>query len=262
MLSTKHEAVLHESDTCTFNVDALEACIIVSGHYGTGKTNFSLNLAYDLKRAGRNVCLIDLDIVNPYFRSSEYSRVLEEEDIQVVSPVLANSTLDTPSLSGHIDALLQEAFCASLSETDKAADTKTTTTLLFDLGGDPEGSRTLARYASEVAKLPYDFIYLINKYREEVNTAEKAYANLQEIEAVTHLQATAFVNNSHLQSETTHKTVADTLEYAHKFAQVSSLECIATTVQESCVQEVHQALHDMQPLYIIKRRVLTPWEVA
>lgn len=44
---------------------ALAPITIVAGHYGAGKTNFSVNLALDLVEAGREVTLVDLDIVNP-----------------------------------------------------------------------------------------------------------------------------------------------------------------------------------------------------
>ena len=51
--------------------------LIVTGHFGTGKTEFSVNLALALARAGEKVMLADLDIVNPYFRSRERREALE-----------------------------------------------------------------------------------------------------------------------------------------------------------------------------------------
>ena len=52
--------------------------IIVTGHFGSGKTEFSVSLAYalgELRRAGderlKELALCDLDIENPYFRSRE-----------------------------------------------------------------------------------------------------------------------------------------------------------------------------------------------
>ncbi|MBR4225675.1 MAG: hypothetical protein IKM91_09140 [Candidatus Methanomethylophilaceae archaeon] len=49
---------------------------VVCGHYGAGKTNLSINLAADCARRGEDVTLIDLDVVNPYFRSADYSEQL------------------------------------------------------------------------------------------------------------------------------------------------------------------------------------------
>lgn len=52
----------------------LKRIVVVVGHYGSGKTNFSVNLAVDLKAAGRDVILVDLDIVNPYFPQRRFRR--------------------------------------------------------------------------------------------------------------------------------------------------------------------------------------------
>ena len=45
--------------------------VIFAGNYGSGKTELSLNTAMGLSEKGRTV-LVDMDIVNPYFRSAEH----------------------------------------------------------------------------------------------------------------------------------------------------------------------------------------------
>ena len=78
---------------------------LITGHYGSGKTNFAVNLALDQRKQGKTVTLVDLDIVNPYFRSADFSVMLEKAGIKVVSPVYANSNLDIPALTGAVDAV-------------------------------------------------------------------------------------------------------------------------------------------------------------
>lgn len=86
---------------------ALEAALapitIIAGHYGAGKTNLSVNLALDLVRDRRAVTLVDLDIVNPYFRASEQRGLLEQAGVHLVAPVFseAGTSLDVPSLTGR-----------------------------------------------------------------------------------------------------------------------------------------------------------------
>ena len=46
--------------------------IAVTGHYGSGKTNFSVNLAMAAAKDGIPVTVVDLDNVNPYFRTADF----------------------------------------------------------------------------------------------------------------------------------------------------------------------------------------------
>ena len=114
----------------------LKRIVVVVGHYGSGKTNFSVNLAVDLKAAGRDVILVDLDIVNPYFRSADFGALLEEKGIGLIAPVYARSNLDVPALDGRLDAVI---------ESDK--------TLVIDVGGDDAGAAALGRYSAMTPNL-------------------------------------------------------------------------------------------------------------
>ncbi|MDO4800297.1 MAG: hypothetical protein Q4A52_07285 [Bacillota bacterium] len=48
---------------------------VIVGHYGSGKSEFSVNYALALAALGAPVTVCDLDIVNPYFRSREVAAV-------------------------------------------------------------------------------------------------------------------------------------------------------------------------------------------
>lgn len=81
----------------------LEPVVVVTGHYGVGKTNFSLNLAMDAAAAGYRVTLADMDVVNPYFRSNEYRDLLEAAGVRLIAPVFGHvgTSLDVPSVTGR-----------------------------------------------------------------------------------------------------------------------------------------------------------------
>lgn len=80
---------------------------VVCGHYGCGKTNLTLNLALEAAAAGERVTVADLDIVNPYFRSSEYGGLLEEQGVRLIAPVFAGTTLDTPTLPPELYSIFE-----------------------------------------------------------------------------------------------------------------------------------------------------------
>ena len=52
---------------------------VVVGHFGSGKTEFSVNLALRLREQYAPVALADLDVVDPYFRSRECAALLRTE---------------------------------------------------------------------------------------------------------------------------------------------------------------------------------------
>ena len=104
--------------------------LVLVGNYGSGKTEISLNLALKLARRGEKVTLVDLDIVNPYFRSSERTELLEKEGVKVYAPSFAMSTVDVPSLPADIQAVFA----------DKSR------RVIFDVGGDDTGAAALGQY--------------------------------------------------------------------------------------------------------------------
>lgn len=101
--------------------------IIVCGHYGCGKTNLSLNLAVNLQKAGRKVTLVDLDLVNPYFRSSDFQEVIYSNQIELIAPVFAHSNLDLPALPVDLHRIFNMP--------DR--------TVIIDVGGDDAGATAL-----------------------------------------------------------------------------------------------------------------------
>ena len=77
---------------------------IVTGHYGTGKTNYSVNLALEAARTGEPVSIVDLDIVNPYFRTADFGRLFAEHGVTMITPDYANSNVDISPASSVTDA--------------------------------------------------------------------------------------------------------------------------------------------------------------
>ena len=136
---------------------------IITGHYGTGKTELAVNLALALAGEGCRVMLADLDIVNPYFRSRERRPQLEAAGIQVISSPQACSDADVPALPAELLAILENRDVRGV----------------LDIGGDPVGARVLARFQPKIIAEDYQLIFVLNANRPEVRTPEAAVAYLR-----------------------------------------------------------------------------------
>lgn len=215
-----------------------KAITVVCGHYGAGKTNLSMNLALD-SSGSTETTLIDLDIVNPYFRSSDYRTALESRGIRVIGPNFANTNADTPSLPPAVDV--------ALARYDR---------VIVDAGGDDVGATVLGRYSETIRRRGYEMIYVINMYRSMTQTPEDAVDVLRGIESASRLKATGIVNNSHLKESTDADTVEASLDFADTVSRITSLPLLFTTAP----RVVADSLNKISNVYPLDIHVRTPWE--
>lgn len=192
---------------------------VVTGHYGSGKTNFSVNLALRLARAGKKCAVIDLDIVNPYFRTADFASLFEKNGITLHAPAYANSNLDLPTLSLDFSALLSGEG-----------------SIIVDVGGDDEGAKALGQYAPIISACESrELLYVVNKYRYLTKEPAEALTLLREIETAGRLKCGGIVNNSNLGAETTERIVRDSLPYAREIARAAGLPIAATAAKADCL---------------------------
>jgi len=212
---------------------------IVCGHYGSGKTNFALNLVLKRHEEGGAAALVDMDIVNPYFRSSDYIRFLEEKGIRVIAPGTAGTTLDAPALTPGVSAVIRGAG-----------------KVIIDAGGDDVGAAALGRFAAEISERGYEMLYIINRFRLQTAEPADAQALLREIETASGLKATALVNNSHLSRLTAPADILAGIAYAQEVSQLTGLPLLTSTVPAALAGAPELAGYDLFPVEIL---VKLPW---
>jgi hypothetical protein len=223
---------------------------LVIGHYGVGKTNLSLNIARALRAVAPRVTLVDLDIVNPYFRTTDNRDFLDACNVEVLGPVYGGSNLDTPSLPPGVDEALEGASDEHL--------------VLVDVGGDPDGARALGRYAGTIAARPYRMVYVANFRRPETATVAANLALLRGIEESSGLAVTALVGNTHLKEFTMAEDIVAAASLTHELAGEAHLPLLGVTAPVALVGQVEALLaaggNDDICVYPVEALVTTPWE--
>lgn len=225
--------------------------IIVTGRFGSGKTETSLNYATALARGsfggvtlapGERVVLVDLDIVTPYFRSRELARGMSRDGVEVIAPMAVSQRLDLPAISPQIlGALQNEGF-----------------RVILDVGGDPHGARALGQFSSALQSADYRMLLVVNPYRPFTDTAGGIAGAVRDIEAASRLKVGALVSNPNLMDETT----AEVIQRGH--AQVEAASRHTGLPVEFAVAERSLAVpltsHGAPtPVLAIKRYLSVPW---
>ena len=206
---------------------------LFAGHYGTGKTNIAVNYALKLKRDGKRVCIADLDIVNPYFRTKDSAKELNENGIDLISPQYANSNVDLPALPAEAYRIVEDKSTFSV----------------VDIGGDDRGAYALGRYVPKIKEENnYRMIYVANCYRPLTRTADDAIEVMQEIEEACGLKFTDIVNNSNLGELTDAQTVLDSLDFINELSKKTGCPVFMHTVKKELAEDLKGKLENVFPL--------------
>lgn len=166
---------------------------IFTGHFGSGKTEVAVNFALNSAGKMENVAIVDLDIVNPYFRTADAKSELEDKGIWVVTPMYANTNVDVPSLPPEMNTLFE----------------KKEYNVILDIGGDDLGAKVLARYKDEILSEGYCMYFVVNTKRPMTDTDEKLEQMIYEIESSSGLKVTKFINNTNLLEYTSADVVVE-----------------------------------------------------
>ena len=208
---------------------------LFAGHYGSGKTNIAVNYALHLAGEGKKVCIGDLDIVNPYFRTADSAVQLERAGVELISPQFANSNVDLPALPAEAYRLVQDKGVYAI----------------MDIGGDDRGAYALGRYVPFIKEENnYRMAFVANASRPLTRTPEEALEVMREIEAACGLRFTCIVNNTNLATETTPDTVRNSLSYIEKLCDLSGLPLWLHTAEKEVARLLEGKLPNVFPLQL------------
>jgi hypothetical protein len=209
---------------------------LFAGHYGSGKTNIAVNYAIKLAKEGKAVCIADLDIVNPYFRTKDSEEELRRLGVRLVSPRYANTNVDLPAIPAESYRLVQDK-----SEYG-----------IMDIGGDDRGAYALGRFADAIkSENDYRMAFVVNFYRPLTSTVEDTIEIMREIEAASGIKFNCIVNNSNLGEETTVQTVLASVDFAERLSTETGLEIWMHTAEKSVAEQLSGLL--VMPMTLQKK---------
>lgn len=213
---------------------------IMCGHYGSGKTNVAVNLAFYLKEQYNNVVVADLDIVNPYFRTKDSLEDFKARGIELICSEYANTNVDIPALPANMYRLTANKDI----------------TAVIDVGGDDRGAYALGRLVPEIKQENnFDMLMVINGYRPLTPDAESTIEVMHEIEQACGLKFTGLVNNSNIGEETTAQNIINSISYACEVSRLSGLPVVMTSVKADLYDELCDKIDNLLPMTLQKKPV-------
>ncbi|MGI6357319.1 MAG: hypothetical protein ACOX2K_01290 [Bacillota bacterium] len=216
--------------------------VLFVGGYGSGKTEVAVNYSLASRPLVTKLALVDLDVVNPYFRSRERIATLAEQGVKVIAPAGALASADLPALPGEISTAILD---------DEGQ-------LVFDVGGDDVGARALGRYRHYLEQVGYDLWLVVNGCRPFTQTPELALSMLKSIEATSRLSVTGLINNTHLMQYTDLALVQRGETLVCQLSELTGLPLVFNAVVQRLVPAAKEQLqHPLLPLQLHMKR---PWE--
>lgn len=211
---------------------------VLAGHYGSGKTNIAVNLAFLLKNRGEDVSVVDLDIVNPYFRTKDSAEDFEKAGIPLISSPYANSNVDIPALPQEIYAVIDNR--------DR--------NFVLDVGGDDRGALALGRLSPAIREeANYEMLLVANFFRPLTPDADSMLEVMREMEAAGGLPFTGVIHNSNLGNLTTAEDVLSKTSLAEEFAKKANLPLLMTTVSEDLFDSLNSKIPNLFALKLQKK---------
>ena len=208
---------------------------LLCGHYGSGKTNVAVNMAFDLKKQFDKVALADLDIVNPYFRAKDSQKELIAAGIRFIGSEYANSNVDIPALPQDMYAITDDRSMKCI----------------LDIGGDDRGALALGRLAPAILEEnDYEMLMVINRSRPLSHDAPSTLEIMREIETAGGIRFTGLINNTNLGAETTAEDILDSIPYAEAVSALSGLPIVATSVRQDLAASLEGKVDGLFPIVL------------
>ena len=196
---------------------------VLIGNFGSGKTELALNFAFNAAEHGRTE-LIDLDMINTYFRLSERKKLIDAAEIRLVSPNYASTNVEAMSLPAEVSSAFHMDW----------------DTVVFDVGGDGAGATALGRFKRDFDTLhegQLEVLNVINIRRPLSGTKDKIIALIDSLERNSRLKITGLVNNTNLAHETSKDELRDGYHILREVSEHTGIPVAYTTGKSEFIEK-------------------------
>ena len=215
---------------------------IFVGSFGSGKTEIAINYSIYCRKSYTKVAIVDLDIVNPYFRTREAKDAINLKDIKVIAPEGEMAYADLPLISPEIKGLIQDSEYH----------------LILDVGGDDIGTVVLGNFKSVIEGLDYEMLLVVNPYRPFTQSVPQIKQMAQEIENSSRLKISGIISNPNLSRQTDEKIIKQGHILIKQASQKLNLPIEFICIDEQFYQKVKRE-DFVEPIFYIKRFMRLPW---
>jgi hypothetical protein len=226
-------------------LEKIKGIFIIVGNFGSGKTEVSINLAVNQKRAGVDVKIADLDLVNPYFRTREARKALAKLGIEVVVPEEKYLQADLPILSPVISGLIRQPSDLTL----------------IDAGGNDVGTTVLAALADSFRNKRVHMLQVVNPFRPFTDTIESCLKMRDEIERASKMTINGIIGNANLIDETSVDDIYNGYDFVKRLSGETRLPLKFITAPVELLPDIDMG-HFSCPVLPIERQLVPPWKKA
>lgn len=195
---------------------------VFAGHFGSGKTEISINYAINLAKAGQKVAIVDIDIVNPYFCVRDLRPMLEKYGIRVIA--------SNPDYSNAELAVVPPEVATVFN--DKSYE------VIIDIGGDGLGAKALGQYNRFFKEEAYEMYFVINNNRPFTSNSKEVIEYIDEIEGASRLKVTQLISNTNLSYETTAEDILNGDKIVSKLSEELKLPYKYTVCSKELEEEI------------------------
>ncbi len=212
---------------------------IIIGAYGSGKSEIAVNMSLAQRKAmpDKKLLIADLDIVNPFYRSSDCASVIEEAGIRLVTPLYAGSNVDAPVLPPDMYVIFDDESYQGI----------------FDIGGEDMGALVLGSLKKRIENTDAVIYMAVNSLRPFTSDAEQIAVMTGELAAAAGFKIDGYLNNTNLLEETTPEMIAEGEARILEASAITGVPLIANCVMEDV--DVPEGLLKTGELFRMSRKI-------